>query len=74
MSLAKQKQRDHSAPNGCERPEPVALMSALLRTMGTDLGNEREMVRVLIGAKFTSAQVKNLMDHVTEIARGKPVS
>lgn len=49
-------------------------MSALLRTMGTDLGNEREMVRVLIGAKFTSAQVKNLMDHVTEIARGKPVS
>lgn len=47
----------------------VEVMATLLRTMGVDLGNEREVIRVLIGAKFTSSQVRNSMDHAIALAR-----
>lgn len=48
---------------------PVEVMATLLRTMGVDLGNERDVIRVLIGAKFTSSQVKHSMDHAIALAR-----
>lgn len=48
---------------------PVTVMAALLRTMGTDLGDEREIIRVLIGAKFTAGQVRTLMDEAIALAR-----
>lgn len=47
----------------------VEVMATLLRTMGVDLGNEREVIRVLIGANFTSGQVKSSMDHAISLAR-----
>lgn len=50
-------------------PSAVSRMAAVLRTMGVDLSNEREVIRVLIGAKFTSSQVKNAMDHAITLAR-----
>jgi hypothetical protein len=43
-------------------------MAALLRTMGTDLADEREVIRVLIGAKFSNDQVLNLMDEAIALA------
>lgn len=48
---------------------PVEVMATLLRTMGTDLGDEREVIRVLTGAKFGADQVKNLMDEAIALAR-----
>jgi hypothetical protein len=46
----------------------VEVMAALLRTMGTDLADEREVIRVLIGAKFSNDQVLNLMDEAIALA------
>jgi len=48
---------------------PVEVMATLLRTMGTDLGDEREVICVLIGAKFGDDQVLNLMDEAIALAR-----
>ena len=48
---------------------PVEVMATLLRTMGTDLADEREVIRVLIGAKFGDDQVLNLMDEAIALAR-----
>ncbi|MBN9598026.1 MAG: hypothetical protein J0G36_22085 [Afipia sp.] len=48
---------------------PVVVMATLLRTMGTDLGDEREVIRVLIRAKFSADQVLNLMDETIALAR-----
>lgn len=50
-------------------PSAVYRMATILRTMGTDLGDEREVIRVLIGAKFPSRQVKALMDNAIALAR-----
>lgn len=49
--------------------QPVVVMATLLRTMGTDLGDEREVIRLLIGAKFGNDQVLNLMDEAIALAR-----
>lgn len=43
-------------------PSPVIVMAAILRTMGTDLGDDHEVIRVLIGAKFSGRRVINLMN------------
>jgi len=44
-------------------------MALVLRTMGTDLGDEREVIRVLIGARYLSGDVVALMDDAIERAR-----
>lgn len=48
---------------------PAPRMAAVLRTMGVDLANEREVIRVLVGANFPSHKVKTLMDHAIALAR-----
>lgn len=48
---------------------PLETMATLLRTMGTDLADERDVIRVLIGAKFSSDQVNHLMDQAIALAR-----
>ncbi|EKS34339.1 hypothetical protein [Afipia broomeae] len=48
---------------------PAPRMAAVLRTMGVDLKNERDVIRVLIGAKFTDRQVKRSIDHAIALAR-----
>ncbi|MGN6284517.1 MAG: hypothetical protein ACTHM2_05135 [Afipia sp.] len=53
-------------------PAPVAVMAALLRTMGVDLGDEREVIRVLICAKFSGRQVVALMDEAIALVRVEP--
>lgn len=47
----------------------ILQMSTLLRTMGTDLGDEREVIRVLTGARFRAGDVTALMDRAIELAR-----
>ncbi|WP_338633851.1 hypothetical protein [Afipia carboxidovorans] len=47
----------------------VLQMSTLLRTMGTDLGDEREVIQALVGARFRSGDVIALMDRAVEKAR-----
>lgn len=44
-------------------------MATVLRTMGTDLGDEREVIRTLIGARYPSGDVVSLMDRAIERAR-----
>lgn len=51
------------------REDTIATMATLLRTMGTDLGDEREVIRVLIGARFLSGDVMLFMDRAIERAR-----
>ena len=49
--------------------DTIATMATLLRTMGTDLGDEREVIRVLTGARFLSGDVMLYMDRAIERAR-----
>jgi len=49
-------------------PSPVTVMAALLRTLGANFGDEREVIRVLIGAKFKGRQVVALMDEAMALA------
>lgn len=49
--------------------DTINTMATLLRTMGTDLGDEREVIRVLTGALFLSGDVMLFMDRAIERAR-----
>lgn len=49
--------------------ELIEEMALVLRTMGTDLGDEREVIRTLIGARYLSGDVIALMDSAIERAR-----
>lgn len=53
-------------------PSPTTVMACILRTMGSDLGDEREVIRVLIGAKFKGRQVVALMDEAMALACARP--
>ena len=56
--------------DGQQSPEDtIATMATLLRTMGTDLGDEREVIRVLTGARFLAGDVMLYMDRAIESAR-----
>ena len=55
------------APQSIE--DTIALMAMLLRTMGVDLGDEREVILILTDARFTSGDVLTLMDRAIERAR-----
>lgn len=58
-----------SHPAASVNVPPVVVMATLLRTMGTDLNDEREVIRILAGAKFGNDQVLNLMDEAIALAR-----
>ena len=49
--------------------DTINTMATLLRTMGTDLGDEREVIRVLTGARFLAGDVMLFMDRAIERAR-----
>lgn len=49
--------------------DTIALMATLLRTMGVDLGDEREVIRALTGARFAAGDVMTFTDRAIERAR-----
>lgn len=53
---------------------PILVMAAVLRTIGTDLDNERAVIHTLINAKFASRQVVALMTEAVAFARTEPAS
>lgn len=56
--------------DGQQSPEDtIATMAVLLRTLGTDLDNEREVMRALIGARYRSGDVMLFMDRAIARAR-----
>ena len=72
-TTAKRKSQDPASIVKALPHPPAKIMAALLRTMGTDLGDERQVIRVLIGARFSANHVKDLMDEAIALARGAPV-
>ena len=50
-------------------PSPVTVMVAILRTMGTDLANEREVIWVLMGAGFKGSLIVKLLSEVIALTR-----
>lgn len=50
-------------------PSPVTVMVAILRTMGTDLANEREAICVLMGAGFKGSLIVKLLSEVIASTR-----
>lgn len=64
------KTKLNSQNNDQMSPEDtIATMATVLRTKGTDLGDEREVIRVLTGARFLSGDVMLYMDRAIERAR-----
>lgn len=54
--------------------DTINTMATLLRTMGTDLGDEREVIRVLTGARFLAGDVMLYMDRAIERVRASEQS
>lgn len=52
------------------RHPPAVVMGAVLKLMGTDLANEREVINTLVATRaFNGKQVVALMDEAIAIAR-----